>query len=560
MLTNTDIADNLRLTAKLMELTDENPFKVRAYDKAAAAVEGVQEPIAVQVSEGQRPEIEGVGKGIWAAIDQLLTTGTYDKLSELRAQVPEGVVELSQVPGLGVKKLQQIWRELKITTIDELIDACEQGLLTRLKGFGEKTQSALYNSLLYFGANKHRMLLPQAEEISKRIISIIEPLLSEQGEQIAATGDFKCCMPVVDRLEWVISTQRQGTLLASLKEAGLIIRPIENGNDRYSIALTGEREGVLYFTSPTDFYIALVKTSSSPEHWALLEGQLNSPVRSEVEVYEANKLRYLPAEVRYSTDSIDAVREGAFPSELLEMRHVLGAIHNHSTWSDGVHSLREMAEECQRMGLQYLCISDHSQTAVYAGGLPPKRVAEQQKEIDALNTEFSPFHVFKGIESDILRDGSLDYTEDILKTFDFVIGSIHSGFNMTEAEATHRLITAIENPYCTIVGHPTGRLLLRRNGYAIDHKKVIDAAAANGAAIELNCNPWRLDLDWTWLRYAVERSVMIALSPDAHAQQELHYLEYGVKLGRKGWLAPENVLNCLGPAQLKNYFQKRRGN
>lgn len=556
-MTNRDIARRLRLTAKLMEIVQENPFKTKAYDKAADAIKGYATPLVLALGSNAPPDIEGVGKGIWGAITELLQTGTFGKLEELRAQIPEGIVELSEVRGIGPKKLHQLWKEAGIDSADALMRACEDGSLSRLKGFGEKTQAVIYNGLLYHAGSKGKLHLNTADEISSACLTVLAATPGIVRVEVA--GDLRRQLPEVSELVFVAEYTRTGSeLVGALTAQGHLLAPSPLGDNVLVWTLEDNQHAQLHICVPDRFVATCIRLSSSAEHWS--ESGLSSEENyaNEASAYGSVGLPWLPAEVRDGRGEIAAAREGNFPEQLVQREDIQGVVHAHSTYSDGANTLREMAEACIALGYNYLCITDHSQTAAYAGGLKPDRVREQHTEIDKLNRELTPFRIFKGIESDILRDGSLDYTPDVLASFDFVIGSIHQHFQMSEAEATERIVRALANPFLTILGHPTGRLLLNRAGYPINHQRVIEAAAEHGVCIELNCNPWRLDLDWTWIREATRRGVPIALSPDAHSIADISYMDYGIRVGRKGWLTASQTLNARPFREMEAYFAGRK--
>jgi DNA polymerase (family 10) len=556
-MTNRDIARQLRQTAKLMEILQENPFKVKAYDKGADAIKAYPYPVAQALAQGEALAIEGVGKGIWASVVEMLQTGTSQKLAELKSIIPPGIVELSSVRGIGPKKLYQLWKEAGIDGPDGLLRACEEGTLANLKGFGEKTQAAIYNSILYHAGTKGKIHLNTADDWVAACLTTLRSL--HLATRVQAVGDWARNLPEVESLAFVVETEQgSDALLQALKETGQTVSRLSPTEEVLEWKLEDGLRAWVHPTPPRRFAFACIRQSAAEAHWQVLSLDVNGEYESEESAYGSVGLPYLPPEVRDGLGEVEAARVGEFPSRLLERADIRGVIHAHSTYSDGANSLREMAEACIRLGYSYLCITDHSQSAAYAGGLKPDKVRQQHAEIDQLNHELAPFRIFKGIESDILRDGSLDYSPDVLASFDFVIGSIHQHFQMSEAEATERLIRAIQNPYLTILGHPTGRLLLNRAGYPINHRRVIEAAAEYGASIELNCNPWRLDLDWSWLREATALGVPIAISPDAHSIPDLAYVDYGVRVGRKGWLTPSQTLNSRTANELESYFNASR--
>ncbi|WP_317899648.1 PHP domain-containing protein [Aurantibacillus circumpalustris] len=533
-MSNDDITDALEITAKLMELHNENPFKTRAYTNAAFKLSKMRFDF-----QGKTPEeiaaIEGIGKGISSKIVELISTGTTEELSKLRENTPDGVIEILGVKGLGPKKVRQLWKELEVESIGELLYACNENRLITLKGFGEKTQTQVKQNIEFKLANKNKF---HYASIEKPVNTIIELILEQQNDlQIAAVGQLARKCEIIDKIEILID----GEITSNLSELEKAI-PLK-------ITYTN--------CEPGEFFYKYVELTSTPEHLERINfSSLDSTeFFDDEEVYTALNLQYIEPELREGLNEVKLAEQQAIP-KLIEVEDLKGILHNHSTYSDGVHTLKEMADYCKGLGYHYFGICDHSKTAVYAGGLPIEKVIEQQKEIDKLNAGYTDFKILKGIESDILNDGSLDYPEEILKTFDFVVASVHSNLKMTEEKATERLIEAIENPYTSILGHPTGRLLLARKGYPINHKKVIDACAVNKVSIELNAHPYRLDIDWRWIPYCLEKGVMISINPDAHHKEGLKDMYYGVCAARKGMLSAEHCLNALSLEELLLKFKK----
>ncbi|MFW5658745.1 MAG: PHP domain-containing protein [Bacteroidota bacterium] len=552
-MTNKAIAKTLRKTAKLMELAGENKFKVRAYEKAARAIRGFPEPLEPHLEQGELPEINGVGKGIAAALKELNKNGELTKLTELREKIPPGVVELSEVNGLGASKLRTLWKDGGITSPEELIEAAEANKLVELKGFGAKTQATIYNAVMYHNRNRHKLHLSTALAATERLQQVLDDL--DVVDNHSPVGELRRHCPTIEQLQWLVSVaeDKRTKLIEALASADFS----PDGEAPVELELEEAAKLHLFICTRAEFPRQLFELTTEGQHFDYFQDVLSEELSEEAEIYAKKQLPFIVPELRENTVELDLAQQDALP-ELLKISDLKGVLHAHSTYSDGAFSLREMAEACIERGYEYLGITDHSQSAFYADGLNSERVQEQWAEIDELNSEFDSFRIFKGIESDILTDGSLDYSDEILAGFDFIIGSIHSGFKMSEEQATQRLISAIKNPYLTILGHPTGRLLLNREGYSIDHQRIIDAAAEHGVVIELNSNPWRLDIDWTWLRYMDERGVKTAICPDAHSKVGIDDMRYGVMVGRKGFLTAEQTLNTLSTDELEDYFKKRR--
>jgi DNA polymerase (family 10) len=422
----------------------------------------------------------------------------------------------------------------------ELLYACNENRLIDLKGFGAKTQDAVRKAIEFNMANKGLFHYASLESLALRLV---EDLRKRTGSLLVSlTGSMRRKAIIIDKVEILVA-------LPGLDMAG------------FEIPAGVKVE--LISCSPAEFPLRLFETTGSESHlaelgdWEKVLASASVPVESENDIYQALGMQYIEPELREGRGEVELARKKAIPV-LIELKDLKGILHNHSTWSDGLHSLKEMEEYCKELGYEYLGICDHSQSAFYANGLKPNRVAEQHLEIDSLNAALAPFRIFKGIESDILFDGALDYPADVLASFDFVVASVHSVLKMDEAKATSRLIKAIENPFTTILGHPTGRLLLSREGYPIDHKKVIDACAEHGVVIELNAHPYRLDIDWTWIAYCLEKGVRISINPDAHEKQGYHDMHFGICAARKGMLTKEMCFNSLSRDELENYFLSRK--
>lgn len=530
-----EISDCLEVTAKLMELHGENPFKVKALASAAYRISKMNADLSGKTLQ-ELEAIEGIGKSIAGKIIELEQTGTTKELATLISKTPEGLLEVLKVKGLGPKKVSLLWKELGIESLGELLYACNENRLITLKGFGEKTQAEVKKSVEFRFANKDKYHYAYALAYANELITIIKQ--QHPNALISFTGELHRKCDVINLFELLV-------------EEGVFI-------DVNELAAKQSYPTKIHKCKREEFYYELVKTSSTAEHLQKInfEKLSNKNQASERAVYEELGIPYFDGEIReglYEEKIIAAKKEPA----LIQFTDLKGCLHNHSTYSDGLNTIEEMANECIRLGYEYFGISDHSQTAVYAGGLKPEQVIQQHVEIDALNKKLAPFKILKGIESDILSDGSLDYEEDILKLFDFVVASIHQGFKMDEEKATNRIIKAIENPYTKILGHPTGRLLLARPGYPINHKKVIDACAANGVAIELNAHPYRLDIDWTWIPYCMEKNVMVSINPDAHEKSGIMDMYYGVCAARKGMLNAGNCLNAFSVNDLIEDWQHK---
>lgn len=536
-MTNREIARTFNLLGKIMELHDENPFKTRSYTKAYNVLRKVEKPLA-ESSEEEISAIEGVGAAISAKIIELLETGEMQTLNKYQAMTPVGVQEMLHIKGFGPKKIKTIWRDLGIDNIGELLYACNENRLVAVKGFGAKTQESLRQQLEYFMESKGKYHYATLLEIAEDMVEKLQDAFPQ--DDIMLVGQIRRKMPVVDAIE--LLTTLSFEQLQNYDEASFT----QNGEDLFY-----DGHPLELITCDVEEFESLVLESTGPS--SFLEDLDVDTYGEESVVFENAGLPFILPELRDMDTIIEKAKSGSLPEELITVEDIKGIVHNHSTYSDGIHTLRQMAEYVRDSGFEYFVISDHSKAAFYANGLSEDRILMQQREIDALNEEMAPFKIFKSIECDILADGSLDYEDDVLETFDLVISSVHSNLKMDQDKAMRRLIAAIENPYTHILGHPTGRLLLSREGYPIDHKTIIDACADHNVIIELNANPHRLDLDWQYIDYAIEKGVKIAINPDAHSREAIHYIKYGVAAARKGGLTRENCLNTLNLASFQDW-------
>ncbi len=552
---NKAIAKTFKLYSQLMELFNENPFRTKAMASASFKIDKLPFP-AASATIDQLSTQPGIGKSTAERIMSILESGSFPELDNLIAQTPPGVMAMLTIKGLGPKKIRSIWKDLGIESIGELLYACNENRLMEAKGFGLKTQEEIRKSIEFSNANQGLFLYAKVEKIAATLLGSLVSYFPDQ--QHTFTGEIRRKCEIIASVD-ILTTCSISEIRSFLEETPAYI--VEEYQDTV-VQLTDEL-GVRYriqSTSEERFAIDLLLTTGSEIHIKELQTiQANLPAfSSEEAIYKALGLSYIEPELREGSGEVNWAKHGELP-KLITYADLKGTLHNHSTYSDGVHSLKQMAMYCKdELGLSYFGICDHSKTAVYASGLPIERVKEQWMEIDRLNDKLAPFRIFSGIESDILSDGSLDYPDDILAKFDFVVASIHSNLRMDEEKATQRLITAIENPYTTILGHPTGRLLLSRPGYPIDYKKVIDACAANRVVIEINANPLRLDLDWRWQRYALEKGVLLSINPDAHRTEGLTDMQYGVYVARKGGLSPERCLNAFSLEEIEQYFAEKK--
>lgn len=559
-MTNKDIIKKFRLTTSLMELHGANPFKTRAYSTAIQSMENAGTPLIALDHEG----LVGIGLSKTMA-DKLITlfqTNSFPELDDLREKTPEGVIEMMGLSGVGPKKIAALWKELDIDSLEKLKVACEKNEVQSLKGFAAKTEAKILQQVIFLQENRKRMHYAKAELVANEFLTF----LKNENVNALTAGELSLHREVVETFQFTIETESSTTLLALLEKYSGIRIDLEKSIPLTLKGTIGENESPLeiFIASPKEFLKLSFQKSATVQHLQLQkEGNLSladvlrkEEVDTVEDIYKKADLPFFPNPLREGLFDQDFIKNG-IPTLVVD-EDLKGSLHNHSDYSDGQNTLREMAIYLKEQGYEYLGISDHSKTAFYANGLSIERIEQQHKEIDELNKELAPFKIFKGIESDILSDGSLDYTDDILATFDFIVASIHSPLTMTKQVATQRLIKAIEHPATTILGHPTGRLLLRREGYPIDHKAVIDACAKHGVVIEINSSPWRLDLDWRWAKYALDQGVKLSLNPDAHAVEGYADMHFGLLVGQKAGLSKEMTFNALSKDELDTYFANRR--
>jgi DNA polymerase (family X) len=553
---NKTIARTLRLLSQLMELHDENPFKVKSVANAAFKVDKLPYPIASKTLD-QIEQIDGLGKSIAGKIWEIIESNSLFDLSDLLNKTPPGIVEMMRIKGLGPKKILVIWKELGIENVGELYYACNENRLIEAKGFGLKTQEEIKKTIEFNMASNGRFLYAQVESFAEALLDRIKTEI--KPEHVLLTGQYRRRSEIIDSLDLIVVKELDDTILKKLESWDIGILEILGNQVKFQT-----EQGVIvhvHFVNNNELGWELILKTGNQEHVEILKSMLKGVdlyAKTESEIYELAGIPYIEPELREGDNEFKLIKSKSLP-QLIEYSDLRGSLHNHSTWSDGVHTLEEMALFCKNeLKLEYLGICDHSKSAFYANGLNETRISAQQREIDELNKKLSPFRIFKGIESDILYDGSLDYSDEVLGSFDFIVASVHSVLNMNELKATERLIKAIENPYTTILGHPTGRLLLSRSGYPIDHKKVIDACAANQVIIEINANPLRLDLDWRWHQYAISKGVMLSINPDAHRKEGFNDMKFGTLIARKGGLSKENCLNAMNFEQISIFFEQKK--
>ncbi|HOH25966.1 MAG TPA: DNA polymerase/3'-5' exonuclease PolX [Syntrophorhabdus sp.] len=565
------VSDILENIAMLLEIKGENPFKSRAYYNAAKALSGITN-LEELVKEKRLREIKGIGEALSQKIEEYSKTGTMAYYEELTQVVPESLLELMQIPNLGPKKIKVLYDELEITNIGELEYACKENRLIHLTGFGEKTQEKVLKGIEFFKRHKGEFLFgdvyQEAERIRQRLSTIVDPIWAE------VCGSIRRRKEVVRDMDILVAAENHEKITSFFVSMPEVDQVLVTGETKTSVRMKSGIEADLRVVTRQEFPYALVYFTGSKEHNVRLRGiakkkgwKLNEYgifdgdnlviCKSEEEIYRALGLPYIPPELREDSGEIEAAEQDKLPS-LVQHEDIRGIFHVHTDFSDGVDSLERMVEAAQKFGFSYLGVSDHSKTAYYAGGLKHDAILRQWEMIDTLNKKNSTFRIFKGIESDILSDGSLDYDDSILEGFDFVIASVHSGFTMKKDDMEERILKAMKNPYTTILGHPTGRLLLSRDGYQVDMMRIIDCAAQNHVILELNASPYRLDIDWRYLKYAKDKGVMISINPDAHAVAGLEEVFFGVNIARKGWQESKDILNTRDVNDIKEIFTKIR--
>lgn len=561
---NYEIAEYFSLLAKLMDIHGENPFKTKSYANAAFTLDKLTDPVS-EMDPAQLFSIRGIGEAIGKKVQQIITTKHLDLLDEYIQKTPPGILEMIKIKGLGPKKIATIWKELEIESVGELLYACDENRLINYKGFGAKTQQNIKEALEFYLQHQGSYLYQELENITASLLLALTQNFPDERHSI--TGGFARQMESLDFLE-VLTTLPAKKLLTWLEEKNFQCSQETNflsckGADQFEIRW--------YFTSSNQFIFNQFKYSFSEDCWNTLvnlpQFQLDSlsstPFIEEQEIFDTLQLGFIPPAQREYPGVLNKVANNKQLGATIEVRDIKGIIHSHSTWSDGIHTIEEMAKAAIEKGYEYLVISDHSKSAFYANGLSIERILAQHKEIDTLNKKLAPFVIFKSIESDILNDGSLDYPEEILAQFDIVIASIHSNLKMTEEKAMMRLLNAVANPYTSILGHPTGRLLLSRKGYPIDHAALIEACAEHNVVLELNAHPRRLDMDWRYIEQALEKDVLISIDPDAHEIDGFDDCKYGVLVAQKAGLKASQNLSSFDLSEMMEfiaYQQEKRNN
>ena len=554
-----DVARALSQVGNLLDLLGEEPFRAKVYANAARAVENLEDKLEVLIRRNKLIKVKGIGQGIAGQIKELLETGEMAYLEELKSEVPGELLEMLTIRGLGPKKLRRLHTELGNETLGELEYACLENRLLDLKGFGEKNQQRYLEGIATLNANRGRFLISTATAVADALQEAIAELGAVQ--RVAIAGEVRRSLITAWSVELVVATADPQAIGRFLDEQP----DLESEGDEAASPIADVWQGQhasgppvkVYFCSADRFGTVLWQKTGSETHCAELTKSAGGEIGThpdENALFASAGCAYIEPELREGSDEIPAARRDELP-ELISAADVRGLIHNHTTYSDGADTLEDMARAVAEQGYAYFGVADHSQSAVYARGLSPERLAEQRAEIDALDL---PITVLQGVESDILRDGSLDYEDAVLQRLDYVVASVHGLFRLDRKAQTERLVRAVSHPLCDILGHPTGRLLLSREPYEVDLDAILQAAAANGVALELNANPHRLDIDWRRLRQAMELGLMIAINPDAHRISGLDHVLFGVSAARKGWLTRDHLLNALSADEFREWIAKRR--
>ena len=552
---NDELVDSLELLVKLWDVHGVNEFKAK---NLSFAIRGLDKfpGLINQLTTDELLLIPGVGKVIVQLIYQLAQTGTCQELEEIVEKTPAGILDLLKIKGLGAKKVRAIWQELNVSNFEDLNTACQNGQIEKLKGFGSAIQSSIQSQIIYIQENRKKLRLDKAIFLSDRILAMLQVTF----DKIAISGELRRNCEVITSLVFVIETDN---IFGSQSEISELKGFAEDLQASSPFTWRGFFEDHLipieiHLVNESEFVSALFQHSAHENHLESIDfyNQFQGKTLfTEESIYQASNKPYILPEMREGLQEFEWAGQHK-NTDLIEEQDLQGCLHNHSVYSDGKNTLQEMAEACRSLGLHYFGIADHSQYAAYAGGLKEEDVYRQHEEIDRLNLLWSDFTILKGIEADILPDGSLDYNDHILSQFDYVVASVHANLTMDLDKAMDRLIRAIENPYTSILGHPTGRLLLSRPGYPLNTQKILAACFANGVSIELNASPYRLDLDWRHIYAAMDKGVFVSINPDAHKIEGLKDMTYGVKVGRKGGLLKALTLNALPLNDLIAFFKK----
>jgi len=570
--TKKEVVSILEEIGTILEILGENPFKIRAYFNGARVLEGRPEEVQDLVESGELGELKGIGPALVEKITEIVQTGKAQYHEELCKSIPEGLLTILEIPGLGPKKVKALYQQLKIESIRELEQAAKAEKIQNLAGFGAKTEERILKEIEHFKKSEGHFLLSKARTEGEKLVVYLQENCVIDKIEIA--GSIRRHNEIVKDIDILVVAKKAKSVHQALVDYANTFNVVAHGETKSSITLVSGINCDLRTVTKKEFPHALYYFTGSKEHnvqmrglakkrgykineYGLFKGTKSVPCSDEQAIFRKLGFDYIPPELREGQGEIELAAEKALP-KLVEPHEIRGVFHVHSTYSDGTASLEDMIQTAEDIGYEYIGISDHSQSAVYANGLTPIRLKKQRKEIEKLQKQFKKIHIFWGIEADILADGRLDYPDDILKEFDFVIGSLHSSFTQPKQQQTDRILRAMDNKYLTYWGHPTGRLLLGREGVQLEMATIIEAAAERGVTIELNANPRRLDLDWRYGRYAKQKGCKVGIHPDAHSIQGLYNTGYGVGAARKGGLEATDVSNTMTLSAMQTFLKKRK--
>lgn len=571
---NLQLAVVLTEISDMLELLGENPFRIRAYRRASRSIELLPESIETIWREGRLDEVEGVGKGIAAGIEQWLKTGTIDYYEELQTQVPRGLLEVTRVPGVGPKRARLLHDELGIGSLEELEQACVEGRVRTVKGLGAKTEENILKGIERLRRHSERLPLGVALPIARSLVDELQKVPVVQ--RVAYTGSARRGRETVGDIDIIASSEHAAAVIEAFVGIAGVQDVLAKGQEKASVILAQGMQVDLLVVQDHQFASALHHFTGSKEHNITMRELARSrglrisehgildeatdtmlPIETEADVFAALDLPFIPPELREDGSEMSVARNGALP-RLIEVGNIRGDLHVHSTWSDGHHSILEMAEAARAKGYEYIAITDHSQSLGVAGGLTPEQLLLQIEEIRALNERWDDFCILAGTEVDILPDGTLDFDDDLLRQLDIVIASVHSAMNQDEATMTERIVAAMRNPYVDVIGHPTGRLLGRRDPYPVNIERIIQVAAETGTCLEINASPERLDLKDVHARSAKDAGALLTVNTDAHRIEGLEQMSYGITVARRAWLEAGHVLNSLPLDELRRTLKRSK--
>ena len=546
-----EIINLLEEIADLLEFKGENKFKVSAFRNCANIIRRLDTPFEKIVKDKSLGSIKGIGKGLQNVIYEFFETGRSKVLEELKSEVPAGINELLKIRGLGPKKLNVLHNELGITSLGELEYACAENRLALLKGFGETSQQKIVSEIDKIRQYNKFLLIDKAEEIADGLLAKFNSFKSIK--EVAISGEMRRGMEIISGIIFIVLITDKEKFIDEIKSSF----GVKEENGKIIIEDDSKVSIIIFYSFTEDEFSRLLFITTGSEEFISHSNLAGKELlgKSEKELFENAALRFVIPEMR-EAQYWEQLNPALIKNSDLSIGNFKGLLHFHTTYSDGRNTLREMLVAAENTGFEFAAVCDHSKSAVYANGLTEERILKQKEEIKEISSSYK-LHIFQGIESDILNDGSLDYSSEFLEQFDFIVASIHSRFNLEKDKMTARLIKAIENPFTDLLGHPSGRLLLSRDPYEFDAKKIIDACAANKVAIEINANPHRLDLDWRWIYYARDKGCLFSINPDAHSVDDISYIKYGILTGRKGGLQHNEVINCYELNDFKLFLKRK---